>query len=86
MRKIVAICIFISLFSIFFSTAYGADGFVLKTGEGEAVMNGMVIKASPSTGTSNSILVEQTFQKGAPLDCIYMTREMNYFMSFLGMA
>ncbi|PSJ17904.1 hypothetical protein C7H79_05850 [Nitrosomonas supralitoralis] len=64
MRKIFTICIFTFLFCFSFSAVYGADGFVLKAGEGEAVMNGMVIKASPSTGTANSILVEQTFQKG----------------------
>lgn len=64
MKRIFTICLFTFLFSFFFNLVYGADGFVLKAGEGEAVMNGMVIKASPSTGTSNSILVEQTFQKG----------------------
>ena len=40
------------------------DGFVLKTGLGEPMFNGIVIKASPETGTEGSILVEQSFQKG----------------------
>ena len=39
-------------------------GFVLKTGEGEPLLNGIVVKASPTSGTSGSILVEQTFQRG----------------------
>ncbi len=65
MKKIITICLATLLLTFFFNTVYGSDGFVLKAGEGEAVMNGMVIKASPSTGTSNSILVEQTFQKGS---------------------
>lgn len=39
-------------------------GFVLKAGDGEAVLNGLVVKASPATGTEGSILVEQTFQRG----------------------
>lgn len=39
-------------------------GFILKTGEGEVLMNGIVVKASPATGTGGSILVEQTFPRG----------------------
>ncbi len=39
-------------------------GFVLKTGEGQPLLNGIVVKASPTTGTLGSILVEQTFQRG----------------------
>lgn len=38
-------------------------GFILKTGEGESLQNGIVVKASPSTGTLGAILVEQTFQR-----------------------
>ena len=41
-----------------------AEGFILKTGEGEPLLNGIVVKASPKTGTTGSILVEQTFQRG----------------------
>ncbi len=41
-----------------------AEGFILKTGEGEPLLNGIVVKASPKTGTMGSILVEQTFQRG----------------------
>ena len=39
-------------------------GFVLKSGEGEPLLNGIVVKASPTTGTLGPILVEQTFQRG----------------------
>lgn len=40
------------------------EGFILKAGGGEALLRGIVVKASPKTGTMGSILVEQTFQKG----------------------
>ena len=46
------------------SQAYAAEGFILRAGEGEALLNGIVVKASPRTGTMRSILVEQTFQRG----------------------
>ena len=46
------------------ANASAADGFILKVGEGEALRNGIVVKASPRTGTENSILVEQTFPRG----------------------
>ena len=45
-------------------TEGAAKGFILKTGEGEPLLNGIVVKASPKTGTTGSILVEQTFQRG----------------------
>ena len=45
------------------SSATG-EGFILKVGAGEALLNGLVVKASPKTGTMGSILVEQTFQRG----------------------
>ncbi len=38
-------------------------GFILRTGEGESLQNGIVVKASPATGTLGSILVEQTFPR-----------------------
>lgn len=41
-----------------------ADGFVLRAGDGEPLLNGIVVKASPSTGTESAILVEQTFDEG----------------------
>lgn len=41
-----------------------AQGFILKTGEGEQLLGGIVVKASPKTGTMGSILVEQAFQRG----------------------
>ena len=40
------------------------EGYVLRLGEGEALQNGIVVKASPATGTEGSILVEQTFPRG----------------------
>jgi quercetin dioxygenase-like cupin family protein len=40
------------------------EGFILRTGQGEALQNGIVVKASPATGTEQSILVEQTFPSG----------------------
>ena len=40
------------------------EGFILKAGAGEPLLNGIVVKASPETGTEGTILVEQTFQKG----------------------
>jgi quercetin dioxygenase-like cupin family protein len=46
------------------SHAHAADGFILKAGKGEDLLNGIVVKASPKTGTAGSILVEQTFEKG----------------------
>jgi quercetin dioxygenase-like cupin family protein len=45
------------------SQARAADGFVLKAGLGEILQNGIVVKASPKTGTRGSILVEQTFHR-----------------------
>lgn len=41
-----------------------SEGFILKAGGGEALLNGIVVKASPLTGTMGSILVEQTFPRG----------------------
>ncbi len=40
------------------------EGFILKRGEGEPLVNGLVVKASPRTGTEGSILVEATFARG----------------------
>ncbi len=45
-------------------TEGAAEGFILKAGEGEPLLNGIVVKASPKTGTTGSILVEQTFPRG----------------------
>jgi len=45
-------------------TSLADDGFILKEGQGEELGNGLVIKASPLTGTQHSIMVEQTFPKG----------------------
>ena len=41
-----------------------AEGFILKRGEGEPLLNGIVVKASPKTGTMGSILVEVSFKRG----------------------
>lgn len=40
------------------------EGFILRSGEGEALRNGIVVKVSPRDGSSASILVEQTFPRG----------------------
>ena len=40
------------------------EGFVLKTGEGESVLNSILIKVSPEVGSEGSVLLEQTFAKG----------------------
>ena len=45
-------------------SSIAAEGFILKSGQGEELSNGLVIKASPLTGTQKSILVEQTFPLG----------------------
>ena len=44
--------------------SFASEGFILKSGQGEELVNGLVIKASPLTGTQRSILVEQTFPLG----------------------
>ncbi len=36
----------------------------MKSGQGEALQNGLVVKASPDKGTEVSILIEQTFLRG----------------------
>ena len=41
-----------------------SEGFVLRSGEGED-LDGMLVKASPETGTTGSILIQQTFSAGA---------------------
>jgi quercetin dioxygenase-like cupin family protein len=41
-----------------------ATGFILRAGQGEPLQNGIVVKASPSSGTEHSILAEQTFPRG----------------------
>lgn len=41
-----------------------AEGFILRSGAGERLQNGVVVKASPASGTESSILVEQMFPKG----------------------
>ena len=46
------------------STAWSHDPYILPAGDGETLLNGLVIKASPKTGTQQSILVEQTFPLG----------------------
>jgi hypothetical protein len=40
------------------------EGFVLKAGDGETVMNGIVIKVSPNNASTQTILAEQTFPRG----------------------
>ena len=40
------------------------EPYILRAGAGETLLNGIVVKASPKTGTRQSILVEQTFPLG----------------------
>ncbi len=65
-----------------------ADGFVLKAGLGERLQNGIVVKASPKTGTSGSILVEQTFQRNGktPVHIHDQGDELFYVVSGRGTA
>jgi len=60
--KFATLSIFIWL--LFMDYAWSSEGFILKAGQGEALQNGIVVKASPNRGTDVSILVEQTFQRG----------------------
>lgn len=39
-------------------------GFILRTGGGEVLQNGILVKLSPANGTEGSILVQQTFPQG----------------------
>jgi len=40
------------------------EPYIVRAGDGETLMNGIVVKLSPETGTQRSILVEQTFPMG----------------------
>ena len=59
MKKIAAIWLMAST-----STAFGQAGFIIRAGEGEELMNGIVLKLSPNNGTSGVALGEQTFPRG----------------------
>ena len=63
-------------------------GFILKRGEGESLLNGIVIKASPKTGTERSIMAEQTFPKGGTTNLHIHEQgdELFYVVSGKGMA
>ena len=66
MKSIVSIVVSLVLHTAtgFQCQAQSNEGFIVKKGEGEPLLNGIVIKASPKTGTESSILVEQSFPKG----------------------
>ena len=68
--------------------AAAADGFVLKAGLGERLQNGIVVKASPKTGTRGSILVEQTVPRKAktPVHVHDQGDELFYVVSGRGTA
>ncbi len=70
------------------SQARAADGFILKAGLGERLQNGIVVKASPKTGTRGSILVEQTFQRDGrtPVHIHDQGDELFYVVSGRGTA
>lgn len=64
------------------------EGYVLKAGEGEPLLTGTVVKASPATGTENAILVEQTFDRGGDtgLHLHEQGDELFYVVSGTGVA
>lgn len=64
------------------------DGFILKSGEGEVLQNGNVVKASPKTGTESAILVEQTFQRDGKTVSHYHDQgdELFYVVSGAGLV
>src|SRR4026208_1193152 len=68
--------------------ARAADGCVLKAGLGEPLQNGIVVKASPKTGTKGSILVEQTFPRNGktPVHIHDQGDELFYVVSGRGTA
>jgi quercetin dioxygenase-like cupin family protein len=70
------------------SRAPAGDGFVLKAGLGEGLQNGIVVKASPKSGTRGSILVEQTFQRNGktPVHVHDQGDELFYVVSGRGTA
>lgn len=70
------------------SQARAADAFVLKAGQGERLQNGVVVKASPKTGTKGSILVEQTFNRKeqTPVHIHEQGDELFYVVSGRGTA
>lgn len=49
---------------LYANRVWSSEGYVLKAGQGNELLKGIVVKASPETGTKESILVEQTFEKG----------------------
>ena len=64
------------------------EAFILRVGEGEFLQNGIVVKASPTTGTLGSILVEQTFPKSGSTILHFHEQgdELFYVVSGRGMA
>jgi len=44
--------------------AWSHEPNIIRAGDGETLMNGIVVKLSPESGTQSSILVEQTFPMG----------------------
>ncbi len=87
MKKIL-ISLFAVTVAILPATVWPEDGFILKSGEGEILGNGIVVKASPRTGTEDSILVEQTFARGGTTG-LHLHRqgdEMFYIVSGRGTA
>ena len=65
-----------------------SEGFILRTGEGEFLQNGIVVKASPASGTLGSILVEQTFPMGGSTVVHFHEQgdELFYVVTGRGMA
>jgi len=85
MRCAIAVLAFLSAASL---AAESQKGFILRTGGGEKLQNGIVVKASPLTGTEGSILVEQTFRRGGgtPVHVHDQGDELFYVVSGEGTA
>jgi len=70
------------------SYAQKVEGFILKIGDGEPLMNGIVVKVAPKPGKEGPILVEQSFPKGGTTNLHIHDQgdELFYIVSGNGMA
>ena len=87
MATVIGIVI-VGMLALLGSPSQASRGFILKTGRGEELQNGIVVKASPKTGTLGAILVEQTFQREGttPLHIHEQGDELFYVVSGRGTA
>jgi len=87
-RKRLRVVLTVTGLSLLSAPGLGQEGFILKADEGELIGTRIVVKASPRTGTSGSILVQQTFQRadGTGLHAHDQGDELFYVVSGQGMA